>query len=109
MQFTEFLTSQEILAIHDASLEILENVGLLVRSEKARDIYVRHGCKIDSAAQVVKLPRQVIDTYCQYFVPKFSFKGRDPKFDRTIPDDRPLIVTASSAPNISSPESTLLE
>ena len=103
MQFTEFLTAQEVETIHQASLEILENVGILARSEKARDIYGRHGCKVNSATQIVKFPRQVVDTYCQSFVPKFSFKGRDPQFDKTIPDDRPLIITASSAPNIIDP------
>jgi len=38
MQFTEFLTVPEVETIHQASLEILENVGILARSEKAREI-----------------------------------------------------------------------
>ena len=29
--------------------------------------------------------------------------GRDPQFDRTLPGDRPVIVTASSAPNVIDP------
>ncbi len=45
MQFTEFLTVPVVETIHQASLEILENVGILARSEKARDIYGRHGCR----------------------------------------------------------------
>jgi trimethylamine--corrinoid protein Co-methyltransferase len=35
--------------------------------------------------------------------PSFTFHGRDPKFDRTIPRDSPVIVTASSAPDIIDP------
>jgi trimethylamine--corrinoid protein Co-methyltransferase len=34
---------------------------------------------------------------------KFTFGARDPKFDKTIPDDSPVIVTASSAPDIIDP------
>jgi trimethylamine--corrinoid protein Co-methyltransferase len=35
--------------------------------------------------------------------PKFTFYARDPKFDKTIPDDSPVIVTGSSAPDILDP------
>jgi trimethylamine--corrinoid protein Co-methyltransferase len=37
------------------------------------------------------------------FPPKFRFYARDPKFDRIVPDDSPLILTGSSAPNIIDP------
>ena len=37
------------------------------------------------------------------FAPTFTFMGRDPTFDRTIPNDRPVMVTGSSAPNIIDP------
>ncbi len=104
MQFAEFLTPQEVEQVHEASLEILENTGILVRNDKARDIYARHGCKVDSETLIVKISPSVVEEYRKAFVPTFTFKGRDPKFDRTIPEDRPLIVTASSAPNIIDPE-----
>jgi trimethylamine--corrinoid protein Co-methyltransferase len=35
--------------------------------------------------------------------PKFTFRARDPRYDRTLPDDSPLILTGSSAPNIIDP------
>jgi trimethylamine--corrinoid protein Co-methyltransferase len=35
--------------------------------------------------------------------PSFTFHARDPKFDKTIPRDSPVIVTASSAPDIIDP------
>ena len=34
--FATLLTSDQVERVHQASLEILENVGLLVRNEKAR-------------------------------------------------------------------------
>jgi trimethylamine---corrinoid protein Co-methyltransferase len=37
------------------------------------------------------------------FPPTFTFCARDPKYDRTIPGDSPLILTGSSAPNIIDP------
>ncbi|MCK5417509.1 MAG: trimethylamine methyltransferase family protein [Desulfobacterales bacterium] len=104
MQFAEFLSGQEVEQIHAASLEILENVGILVRNENARMIFAKHGGHVDSKSLIVKIPRKVIEEYRKSFVPYFTFMGRDPQFDRTIPEDRPVIVTGSSAPNIIDPE-----
>jgi trimethylamine--corrinoid protein Co-methyltransferase len=104
MHFAEFLTAQEVKQIHEASLEILENVGILVHNENARTIYAQHGCHVDSKSLIVKMPRDVIEDHRESFVPQFTFKGRDPQFDRTLPDDKPVIVTASTAPNVIDPQ-----
>jgi len=100
MQFAEYLAPQEVERLHEASLEILENVGVFVRNERARAVYSGHGCKVDSETSIVKMPRNVIEEYRKAFVPNFTFRGRDPKFDRTIPLERPVVVTGSSAPDI---------
>ena len=105
--FSELLTSQQTQRIHEASLEILENVGLLVRNEKARALFSRHGCQVDSESHHVKFPSSVVERYRPAYPRQFTFHGRDPKFDRTLPDDSPVIVTASSAPNIIDPVSGL--
>ncbi|MEW6028829.1 MAG: trimethylamine methyltransferase family protein [Chloroflexota bacterium] len=103
MEFATLLSQEHVERIHEASLEVLENVGLLVRNEKARAIFDKHGCKVDSETQIVKFPRAVVEKYRRMLPPKFTFRGRDPKFDRTIPDDRPILVTGSSAPDIIDP------
>jgi trimethylamine--corrinoid protein Co-methyltransferase len=103
MQFAEFLIGREVEQIHEASLEILENVGILVRNENARGIYAKHSCHVDSKSLIVKIPRDVIEDHRKSFVPHFTFMGRDPQCDRMLPGDRPVIVTASSAPNVIDP------
>ena len=105
MQFATLLTQEQVQRTHEASLEILENVGLLVRSEKARALFVKHGCKLEAEIQVVKFPHAVMEKYRAMLPPTFTFRGRDPKFDRTIPQDGPILVTGSSAPNIIDPVS----
>lgn len=103
MSFAELLTQEQVHRIHDASLEILEEVGLKVRYEPARSLFARHGCQVDSETLVVKFPRVVVEKYRKVTPSKFTFHARDPKFDKTIPDDSPVIVTASSAPDIIDP------
>jgi len=101
MSFAELLTQEQVQRIHEASLEILEEVGLKVRYEPARDVFARHGCSVDG--ERVKFPRDVVENYRKMAPPTFTFGARDPKFDKTIPNDSPVIVTASSAPNIIDP------
>lgn len=101
MSFATLLTQEQIERIHDASLEILEEVGLKVRYEPARDLFKEHGCLVDG--ERVKFPRAVVEKYRKLVPSTFTFHARDPKFDKTIPNDSPVIVTASSAPDIIDP------
>jgi trimethylamine--corrinoid protein Co-methyltransferase len=94
------LTEAQVERIHQASLEILAEVGLLVRNEKARRRFATHGCKVDEDSQVVKIPPAVTERYRALVPSTFTFRGRDPAFDRTLPDDAPVIATASSAPYV---------
>ncbi len=101
--YVRLLTQDQIIRIHEASLEILENVGLLVRNARAHDVFSEHGCSADPQSQIVRFPRDVVEEFRGMIPPKFTFGGRDPSFDRTLPDDGPVIVTGSSAPNIIDP------
>jgi trimethylamine---corrinoid protein Co-methyltransferase len=101
MSYAELLTQEQIERIHEASLEILQEVGLKVRYAPARDVFAAHGCSVDG--ERVKFPREVVEKYRKLAPPTFTFHGRDPKFDKTIPQDSPVIVTASSAPDIIDP------
>src|SRR5210317_732190 len=97
--FVKLLNQEEVERIHEASLEILESVGLLVRNQRAREILQKHGAIVDPDTEIVRFPRQIVEHYRAYFPPSFTFQARDPAYDRKIPDDSPLILTGSSAPN----------
>lgn len=103
IRFAKLLTEDEVIRVHEASLEILEQIGVSVRSEKARDRFVKHGCRVDAGSDVVKFPRDVVEHFRSACPPSFTYHGRDPRFDRTIPDDGPLFVTGSSAPDVKDP------
>jgi trimethylamine--corrinoid protein Co-methyltransferase len=101
--FATLLSQSEVERIHEASLEILEKVGVLVRNEKARAILARHGCRVETETQIVHYPRKVVEEFRSMIPPQFTFYARDPALDRTIPDDSPVMVTGSSAPNVIDP------
>lgn len=103
MAFHRFFTDDQLQKIHESSLWILENVGLLVRNEKARRYYAKAGCEVDNQTTLVKIPARIVEECRKSFVPTYTFTAQDPQFDRTIPNDRPIVVTGSSAPNIIDP------
>jgi trimethylamine--corrinoid protein Co-methyltransferase len=103
----ELLSPGQVERIHEASLEILETVGMLVRSEKARACFAEHGCHVDSESLIVTFPQEVVEHWRAACPPTFTLRGRDPQYDRTIPDDVPLISIASAAPNIIDPQTGL--
>lgn len=101
--YVELLTEEQVHRVHEASLEILEHVGLLVRNDEARAVFAEHGCKVDPQSKIVRLPSEIVEEFRSMIPAKFTFGGRDPAYDRTLPDDGPVIVTGSSAPNIIDP------
>ncbi len=103
INYATLLSEDQVLRTHQASLEILEQVGLLVRNGQARQIFKQHGCIVDEVSQSVKFPPKVVEEHRSMLPKSFTFYGRDPKYDRTIPQDGPLIVTGSSAPDIIDP------
>jgi trimethylamine---corrinoid protein Co-methyltransferase len=102
-KFAEVIKSEQVERIHQASLEILENIGLIVHNQQACEMFKRHGCQIESSSQLVRFPPAVVEEYRALIPSKFTFHGRDPRYDRTIPGDGPLVVTGSSAPNLIDP------
>ncbi len=98
------LSPEEVKAVHAATLEILETTGMLVQNREARERFAAHGCRVDGGTGIVRFPRAVVEEHRQAFPPTFIFHGRDPDLDRTLPDDGPLMMTGSAAPDIVDPE-----
>jgi trimethylamine--corrinoid protein Co-methyltransferase len=103
MQYFSFLDDDEARYVHAASLEILEDVGLIVRNEKARHRFAEFGAQVDHATELVKIPTSVVEKYRAMVPPSITLRGRDPQFDVTFPRKLPVVATASSAPDIVDP------
>ena len=96
MEFFTYLTSDDIHYVHESSLEILEEVGLLVRNEKARKRFAEHGAQVDHDTEIVRIPSRVVEKYRSLVPPTIPLRGRDPAFDITFPRKLPVIATASN-------------
>lgn len=70
------LSPGDIALIHESSLNVLDNVGLIVESQRVLDILAEGGCAVDREKKLVKFPREVVER-CLKLPP-----ARIPLYDR---------------------------
>jgi len=80
----DVLSGSDLERIHEATLDILENVGIRFPSAKALDILERNGCTIDRSSEVARLPRKVVMEAVGRVPEQYLLAGRDPDCDMVI-------------------------
>jgi trimethylamine---corrinoid protein Co-methyltransferase len=80
----EVLSSAELERIHEATLHILETVGIHFPSQKALDVLRANGCEVDDTRQMVRLPRAVVMEALAQAPREYVLAGRDPECDMLI-------------------------
>lgn len=58
--------------IHDHTLTLLNNTGIVVHSEKARACYQHHGAQVDH--KTVRLPQKLVEKYMKYAPESFQLR-----------------------------------
>jgi trimethylamine---corrinoid protein Co-methyltransferase len=104
-RYAELLTPAQIAAVHEASLDVLDEVGVLVRNGKARERLRLHGCRVDRDTQIVTFPTRVVEEFRRLVPPTFTFHARDEALTKVVPGGSLVVATASSAPNLIDPDS----
>jgi trimethylamine---corrinoid protein Co-methyltransferase len=81
----EILTPEEILHLHNATLDIIETTGIRFPSKRALDIWEEHGAKVDRNTSIVKVPGRIIEDALKLAPPKYDLAARNP--DQDLPLD----------------------
>lgn len=77
----QFLTSRQIKDLHDATIEVLNDVGVKVLHEEALELMSSCGCKVDFDERVARIPEDVLMKYVAKAPSEILMAGRDPKYD----------------------------
>lgn len=80
----DVLSPTQLEQIHEATLDVLETVGVRFPSERALDVLEKNGCGVDRATQMVKLPRAVVMEAVSAVPDSYVLAGRDPACDMLI-------------------------
>ena len=65
----------KLFRIHEATLKILQETGVVFKSEEARDIFKHHGAKVDG--ELVLIPRPMLDAALDASPPGFKWWAKD--------------------------------
>jgi len=93
------LTKEEIESIHEASLWILEHVGIRIFSNEARDILSKAGAKVEG--ETVYLPPKLVETQIKKAPAEFTLHARNPARSVRIGGDNFVLAPGYGAPFVS--------
>jgi trimethylamine--corrinoid protein Co-methyltransferase len=77
----EILTTEEVRKIHEATLWIIEHVGIRFPSKRALDIWEANGATVDREKKIVRVKGDVIEEALQKCPPAYPLAARDPAQD----------------------------
>ncbi len=89
----DILTPQEVKKIHDATMWIIEKVGIRFPSRKALDIWAAHGAKVDREKMVVRAKGELIETALKTCPPVYSLAARDSQQDLPLDGNHVFVGT----------------
>ncbi|TET08543.1 MAG: hypothetical protein E3J86_10535 [Candidatus Thorarchaeota archaeon] len=91
----QFLSSDDIQAIHQATLEVLEKTGMLVKNESALNLLEASCCSVDN--NIVKFSTDIIEESIRKAPSSFDLYTRDSDKAYSIGSDRVVFNPGSSA------------
>ncbi|HEY5598129.1 MAG TPA: trimethylamine methyltransferase family protein, partial [Kiloniellales bacterium] len=97
----EVLSADQIEAIHDASLRILEEIGMDFLHSEALDILAKGGAKMAAGSQRVRFDRGLIEEAVGRAPASFTLHARNPAHNLTMGGNAINFATVGSAPNAS--------
>lgn len=77
----EILSAEQLEELHQASLHILETVGLDFLDDEALDLWQKAGAKVDRASQHVWIDRGLLLETIALAPPSFTWRARNPERD----------------------------
>ncbi len=89
----QYLTDEQLDQLQEATLDILENVGVKFPSEKALRAFAEHGAQVEHESQIVKIKRDMVFNAMKT-VPRFFVMGaRAPEYDLQLQDGTTYFTT----------------
>ena len=94
------LSDDQVEAIHEASLTILENLGIELMSPRGLDLLARAGAGVDRASQTVRLDRGLVAEALKSTPERFALTPRNAQNRVEIGGDRINFTLVAGPPNV---------
>jgi trimethylamine---corrinoid protein Co-methyltransferase len=97
----EAVSADELESIHDASLRVLEEIGIDFLLEEARDILKEAGADVSKNSHRVRIDRGLIEQSLKTVRSSFTLHARNSDHNLHMGDNYCAFCTVASAPNAS--------
>jgi len=77
----ELLSPEDVRQIHEATLDIIESVGVKFHSQKALDILEANGATVDRGTTVALIPADLVEQALGTLPATFTLGARNPEYD----------------------------
>jgi trimethylamine---corrinoid protein Co-methyltransferase len=77
-------SEEDIRQIHEATIYLLEKVGIKMHNDTARQIFAENGASVDHDSRIVKIPRVVIEEAIDSTPSRIVLCGREEKNDLVL-------------------------
>ncbi len=77
----KIFSDSEVKQVHEATVYLLENVGIKIHNERARKIFKDSGAEVDDAQQIVKIPQSMLEDAVDANPSSIVLCGREEKND----------------------------
>lgn len=94
------LSADQVEAIHEASLDVLENDGIEVNGDQALTLYENAGAQVDRSSEIVKMDRGLVMELMASAPAEFTLTPRNPDRAITIGGDHVNFGLVSGPPNV---------
>lgn len=96
----EVLSEEQLMAVHDASLRLLEQIGIEFMGPAARRAFRTAGAEVDDASGVVRLPREIVQSALATAPSSFVLTPRNPERRLHVGADHVSFGLVAGPPNI---------
>lgn len=86
----QVLTKEEMDQIHYATLQVLQNPGILINHDKSRELCRKAGCDVDDRTKVVRFPQELVAACLSKCPESFTLFSRNGKKDLRMVSDGSL-------------------
>jgi trimethylamine--corrinoid protein Co-methyltransferase len=87
------LSNEDILRIHTATLDIIENVGVRFPSANALRLWEEFGAQVDHEKSIVRVPGHIIEAALMHCPPAYTLAARDPAQDLPLDGNHVYVGT----------------
>ncbi len=92
-------SDSDVKTVHEATIELLEKVGIKMHNQTARHIFKENGARVDEESRIVKIPRAMLEDAIDSTPSKLILYGREEKNELVLEGSNVYLGTGGTVLN----------